>query len=279
MKARIEKEGKSARKKVVIDTSHRLQVRGVEKTIKIARIRPNKWNPNRMSPFSRDKLRENMRAFGFIDPILVRSGNEHGPFPEGGYEIIDGEQRYTVAKEEKIKKVKITDLGNVSDETAKVLTINFNDLRGKHDRDALANIVGELSKLDGGDTLVELLPYDAAEVDALRTLNAADFEALDSLPPEENDSGGGASASDDDEDDIAGILEIDRLKPRRAADIAARLEGLRDYLSDNPQADTDMDKPGGLLLALLASAEAHYDIQPVESEPEPEEAPKKQRST
>jgi hypothetical protein len=271
VKSRISREGSKVRKKAVLDTSHSLTVRGVEKTVRLDRIRPNKWNPNRMSPFSRDKLRENMRAFGFIDPILVRSGNEDGPFPEGGYEIIDGEQRWTVAKEEKIKQVKITDLGNVSDESCKVLTVNFNDLRGKHDRDALAVIVGELAKLDGGDTLLDLLPYDPAEIDSLQTLNAADFDALDSLPPTENMTGS-STPSDEDEVTIEDVLELDRIKPRRAADIAARLEGLRDYLADNPQDNTQIDRPGGLLLALLDAAESHYEIEQAE---EPEQAARK----
>lgn len=255
-----------------------MKIRGVEKIIKIKRIRANRWNPNRMSPHNMTKLRENIRNFGFIDPILVRSGNENGPFPEGGYEIIDGEQRFTAAQEEGIKKVKITDIGNVSDESAKVLTINFNDLRGKHDRDAVAVIVGELSKLEGGDDLISLLPYDEAEIDALKTLNAADFDALDALPPQEHDDGSGASSSGDDEDDLASILELDDIKPRRAADLAARLEGLRAYLSDNPQDAARVDKPGGLLEVLLLATEAHYDIEAVESTEEPSPKKKSKKS-
>lgn len=261
------------RKKVTLDKSFGLQVRGEEKIVRISRVRPNKWNPNRMSPFSMTKLRENIRTVGFIDPILVRSGNESGPFPDGDYEIIDGEQRYTAAAAENLNKVKVTDLGNVSDESAKVLTITFNDLRGKHDRDALAVIVGELSKLDNGDDFIGLLPYDEAEIDSLKTLGASDFDDLAEMPPEENDRPSGRSPSDE-EDDLASILELDSIKPRRAASIAARLEALREYLADNPQHKEDSDRPGGLLELMLHATEAHYDIEAVPSD-ESEPSPKK----
>lgn len=265
VKQRVDAQKKNKREPITIDKAHSLKLRGVEKVIKIKRIRPNPWNPNRMSPHTRDKLAANMRAFGFIDPILVRSGNENGPFPDGGYEIIDGEQRWTVAQEVGLKKVKITDIGNLSDSSAKVLTINFNDMRGKHDRDALANIVGELALHPGGNELIELLPYDAAEIDGLRSLNAAEFEKLEDFPPEEHDRGGSAEEEDDT---IASILELDRLKPRRMAKIAASLEGLRDYLTDHPPEGIDMSRPGSLLDALLAGSEAHYDVEAVSDEPE-----------
>lgn len=275
VKAKIDKANAQRKQKTEIDRSFGLKLRGVEKVIKVSRIHPNKWNPNRMAPFSMDKLRENIRTFGFIDPVLVRSGNEHGPFDHGGYEIIDGEQRFTAAKAEKLKKVKVTDIGHLSDESAKVLTINFNDLRGKHDRDAVAAIVGELSKIGGGDDLIALLPFDEAEINSLQTLNAADFDALDQLPPDEHEpTGRGASASDDEEDDLAAILELSDIKPRVAADLAARLEGLREYLSNNPQSDAKVDKPGGLLLAMLSATEAHYDIE-VKDAPEPTKKTKK----
>lgn len=277
VKAKIAKATAKSKQKTEIDRTHGLTLRGEEKTIKVSRIHPNPWNPNRMAPFAMDKLRENIRTFGFIDPVLVRSGNEQGPFKHGGYEIIDGEQRFTAAKAEGLKKVKVTDIGLLSDESAKVLTINFNDLRGKHDRDAVAAIVGELSKIDGGEELLGLLPFDDAELNSLQTLNAADFDALDQLPPDEHEPTGGKGADDEDEDDLASILELDQIKPRAAAELAARLEGLREYLSNNPQTDAKVDKPGGMILAMLSATEAHYDIVAQPSDPEPVKKSKKKK--
>ena len=58
----------------------------------IDRLEPNPWNPNRMTPEIRRKLRLNLQRDGFVSPLLVRK-------LDGRYQIVNGEHRWMIAKE------------------------------------------------------------------------------------------------------------------------------------------------------------------------------------
>ncbi|MEM2601215.1 MAG: ParB/RepB/Spo0J family partition protein [Candidatus Hadarchaeales archaeon] len=88
-------------------------------------VKPNPWNPNYMSEDERRRLREGMASSGppLTPPIFVRKMDDH-------YEIIDGEQRWLVARELGWTHMPAI-IRDVSDAEAKRLTLSLNYLKGK----------------------------------------------------------------------------------------------------------------------------------------------------
>jgi ParB family chromosome partitioning protein len=95
--------------------------------VRIGDVRPNPWNPNQQTPFIYEKELNSVKKFGMAQPLIVRENK--------GYEIINGEQRWKAAKELGLKLVPIYNLGRISDDRAKELTILFNEIHGEADQD------------------------------------------------------------------------------------------------------------------------------------------------
>lgn len=81
-------------------------------------------------------LKENIKENGIVHPLLVREIKD-------GYEIIDGEHRYIVALELKIKKLPCV-VVDFDDVDTKLQTVNMNGIKGKFDLDKLEIILAEL---------------------------------------------------------------------------------------------------------------------------------------
>ena len=117
----------------------------------IDRIKPNPWNPNRMEDWQIEKLKESIKRFGFVDPVLVRPSSD----PDADYEIIDGEHRWRAAKEMKLKEIPVVIIEDVDNKEAQVLTVVSNELKGTADPAILFDIVVETQN----DPLFDLLPF------------------------------------------------------------------------------------------------------------------------
>jgi len=115
-------------------------------------IIPNPWNPNAMSEEDLAKERESFNRFGFVNPIIVR-------LLDGDlYQIIDGEQRWTVAKQLGMTEIDAYDISPIGDFEAQQLTFILNELRGKPREDKLAELLKGLLAQDTMDRLVAVLP-------------------------------------------------------------------------------------------------------------------------
>lgn len=150
------------------------------KTIRVEKIKPNPWNPNKQSDFIFDKERKSIRDHGFIDPILVRG---KGP----GFEVIDGEHRLRAAMAEGYKEVPCNDLGKVSDAVAKQLTIIMNETRGKADPTLLQTLLKDLESEIGVKDLIEAMPFQQVEIESLLANSKVDWDnigpSLTAAPP------------------------------------------------------------------------------------------------
>jgi len=166
------------------------EIVGVEKVLPIdSALRPNPWNPNVQSKASFEKLTESIRRFGFSQRVVVR------PF-EGGYQIIDGEHRWRAAQTLRMTEVPAVDVGDVSDETAKQLTIIFNELSGSPDQVRLAELLRDLSETVPLEDLRAVMPFPDREIDVL--ISAVDF-TFDNLP----EIGPAIQAADDEPGEAA----------------------------------------------------------------------------
>lgn len=161
-----------------------VRVAGEQKTVPLEDVRPNTYNYNKQSPFVLEKMIQSLREFGFVDPIVTRSGNDEGEF--GYYEIVGGEHRHIAASELGYTELPIIDLGCIPDAQAKKLCIVLNETKGKPDQDALAALVSDLN--DSGADL-DVLPYDEKELDSMIELGGMDLdELLDEEPEFEDES-------------------------------------------------------------------------------------------
>jgi ParB-like nuclease family protein len=85
------------------------------KKVGIDEVRPNSWNPKEKQHQKVKDIEKSIKMHGFKQPIQTRSND--------GYEIIDGEQRWTAMKNLGATHIYIYDNGEVSDEDAQNETL------------------------------------------------------------------------------------------------------------------------------------------------------------
>ncbi len=135
--------------------------------IGVEKLRPNSWNPNRMAPDMRAKLRVYIEREGFVEPLVVRS---KGP----GYEILGGYHRWGIAKELGYETVPCVVL-DLDDRRARILSVNLNEMKGQSLPNLLASLVHDLSKELTLEDLESQLPYSISELkDSLELLKIPD---------------------------------------------------------------------------------------------------------
>lgn len=143
---------------------HNYDAKNVMK-VEIDKVCPNNWNPKLRDTDEYSKIVKSIQVNGFKQPILVReTGN--------GFEIVDGEQRWRACKELGLGEIYIYNLGAISEEQAKSLTIwtqtqvPFEDL-------ALAPIVVELKELGMA------IPYSEGEAEDYSNMLNFDFAPVE----------------------------------------------------------------------------------------------------
>lgn len=160
-------------------------------------ILPNSWNPNKMDPFMREKLMKSIQKDGFTTPILVRPYKGH---LDAKWEIVDGEHRWRVAHEDLgAQKLPIIDIGDISDEQAKKITIKANSLRGEFDAVGLAEMVKSLADNEGIAAVIDELPFTSDRLTAMIDLLSVDVGASLGMKADEGGDApkGDGSGTDD----------------------------------------------------------------------------------
>jgi ParB family chromosome partitioning protein len=127
--------------------------------IPVSRLAPNPWNPNRMSRDKFAKLKSEIKARGFMAPVLVR------PFGEM-FQIVDGEHRWRIAKEQGIEKIPCA-VSQLDDSAARIKTLQMNGFRGENDPEKLASLIADLARDIDRETLSRLLPWSEFEIEQL----------------------------------------------------------------------------------------------------------------
>ena len=139
------------------------------KKVPITDVFPNKWNPNKESDFIFKKLVESVKKIGFVVPVLVREiPTENTP----AFEIIDGEHKWTAARELGYTEILIANMGVVDELKAKALTISMNNIKGDDDPLKLAEILKQIKA--GQQGLFGFLPYEEKEME--ETMKLLDFD-------------------------------------------------------------------------------------------------------
>lgn len=151
------------------------RITGKVELVPLDRVRPNSWNPNRMTEFQVESTRDGMRRQGWLASyaLLVWRTDDKG---RARNLIIDGEHRWRIATELGFEKGPMVFLDGISEKRAKEMTIEFDNKRGKFDDVALRDLLKDIGLDDGG--LAFRLGFDEDTFSAL-------METSNVLPPED----------------------------------------------------------------------------------------------
>jgi hypothetical protein len=156
-------------------------------TMHVNDLIPNNWNPNRMTDsqiehLNRSMLKTEKLSPGGIQPIIAMKVEDNDKSV-----ILDGEHRWRERKALYENghpgfgdiTVILIDENVLSEEEARVLTLNMNKIRGSPDPVLLAQIITDLHKTMSYDEIKEELDYDDIEVDSMKMIiDAPDFEDI-----------------------------------------------------------------------------------------------------
>lgn len=153
-------------------------------------VKPNVWNPNRMTPFQRSSLKVGFETDGWImsQQLLIWGTDEKGKTKNI---IIDGEQRWTVAPDAGFTHGPMVFLHGLTEAQAKALTVKMDQKRGQFDEASLGALLREVQFELGVDNLSLDLGID----DTMLARFLAEPEVVlpgTDLSPSENGSGSGA---------------------------------------------------------------------------------------
>ncbi len=104
--------------------------------IRIARIKPNGYNPNRMTDNQFLALKRAIRKEGFCGVVLVRRARS-------GFIVVDGEHRWRAARDLGLKEVPCL-VGDFDAAQAQALTIKMNQIHGYWSAPELVSLLDEL---------------------------------------------------------------------------------------------------------------------------------------
>ncbi len=138
-------------------------------------VSPNPWNPNKQDDAMFRKQVQSVKELGFLGSILVREWC-------GMYQILDGEHRWTAAKELEYTEITIESMGEIEDNEAKLLTVLLNNLKGKDDVEKRAKI---FQQLEAGQ--LQLLPFTEEEIVNQKKLIEFDFSQYDKEKQDKKD--------------------------------------------------------------------------------------------
>jgi ParB-like chromosome segregation protein Spo0J len=131
--------------------------------IGVTDLDPNPWNPNRLSPAMRNKLKVYIRREGMVEPLVVR------PKVDGRFEILGGYHRWLIAQELGYTTVPCS-VVEIDDRRAKILSINLNEMKGESVPALLGRVIHDLEIELSLEDLETQLPYSLAELKDLDKL-------------------------------------------------------------------------------------------------------------
>ena len=214
-------------------------IRGENKVVQTAQLRPSKWNYNVLPPAVFNKLVRSISDNGFVQPVVVRT------IGKGLYEIINGEHRWRAAIELGMKEIPIVDLGKIDDVKAKSLAIILNELGGSPDQVRLADLLRDISVETPFEELVSTMPFPESELKmflesvdfSFATLSGEDVQPPASKDEDEDDEKDGEGntsprlllhfKSEKQKDELQAMLRTKALKGEALGTTALRLLGAK----------------------------------------------------
>jgi len=125
------------------------------------------YNPRKIKKSELDKLKNSIKEFGFVEPVVVNSNKERKNI------LIGGHQRILAAKMLGIKGVPVVFV-DLDEDKEKALNIALNKIMGEWDETKLAVLLQEIEK--DNKLLVKITGFEAAEINNLRMFLNKEFQ-------------------------------------------------------------------------------------------------------
>lgn len=139
--------------------------------VPIGDLRPNPFNPNRVSAENEKKIRASIERNGLFRPIIVRE-----VAGVAGYEIIGGEHRWEQAGALGHTHVPVANLGQITDVKAKEIGLLDNARYGADDTLSLSEILKEIGDIT---EIQSFLPYGETDLSAIFSASSINLDDLD----------------------------------------------------------------------------------------------------
>lgn len=135
------------------------------------------------------KLVEQVRTFGFTDPVVVRN-------TDGKPQIVDlyGEHLWRAAVELQMETIPVYNIGDVSEAEAREMSLAFREIHGTPDSIRLADVLRQINASTDLARMAEVLPLDTHQLRHL--IESVDFNFAGLSPKDtrpKNGGGGGAA--------------------------------------------------------------------------------------
>lgn len=179
-----------------------------------SRLNPAPYNPRRMDDESFERLKNGIKHFGLVDPIIARRADGL---------VIGGHQRLRACIALEWSAVPVILLDDLDDNKAAALNVLLNNPNAQGDWD-MGKLAELLSTLDAEGFDATLTGFDVQQLENLMTWTPEDDPA--------GEGGGGATAP------AARTIEVRVGDGRQAGAVA---DALRAYLAQHPEWDAAVD--------------------------------------
>jgi hypothetical protein len=140
-------------------------------------IKPNPWNPPKTDERKLiDDAKANILRVGFIGAICVRD-MRNVPGWQTDWQIIDGQHRWQALLELEAVNCPIINMGEMTDDDAKIETLNFNLIHGDMEAIPVAVLVQEQYE-KRGEHLAVMLAMSEQKIQDLTEMVKFDWEAF-----------------------------------------------------------------------------------------------------
>jgi hypothetical protein len=144
-------------------------------------IQPNPWNANVVSHENEEKLRASIERHGMFKPVLVRE------LPDGTFQSIGGQHRAEQAIELGYVGIPVINLGPISDEQAKEISLADNARYGIDDTLRLSELLADLDT----SAIENFMPWTNRDIAAMTASLSVDIDDLDldepTIPDDEDE--------------------------------------------------------------------------------------------
>jgi len=137
-------------------------------------IKPNSWNSNVVSHENELKLRKSIERNGLFKPIVVRT------LTDGSLECLGGIHRAEQSAELGLSEIPVINLGEISDDQAKEISLADNARYGIDDSSKLYEILKDMD----ADVVEDIMPWTTEDMEAITASLAVEIEELDLDEPE-----------------------------------------------------------------------------------------------
>jgi hypothetical protein len=130
------------------------------KTVPIGDLEANDWNPQDQNAATFNRLREEIRKNGCIDPIEVV------PLENGRYRILGGEHRWKASMAEGLEEIPVIVLTEAKWkelDLQKLVSVRMNTLHGDLDPDKFLKLYNEMADKYGANALQDLFAFTDAK--------------------------------------------------------------------------------------------------------------------